>query len=70
MESLGLLTICISAFISVFVLLSILALAMRLILVVFPVRAAETDAVVIAAITAAAGRVFPGTSVKSIEEEK
>jgi hypothetical protein len=70
MESLGLLTICISAFVSVFILLTVLALAMRLILVVFPVRTAETDAAIIAAITTAAGRVFPGTSVTRIEEEK
>jgi hypothetical protein len=70
MESLGLLTICLSAFISVFVLLTVLALAMRLILVIFPVQAADTDAAIIAAITAAAGRAFPGTSVAKIEEVK
>ncbi len=48
MESVNLLTICFSAFASVFVLLSILAVSMRLILVVFPEKESDYDAALIA----------------------
>ncbi len=70
MEFMGLLSICIAAFISVFILLTVLALAMRVTLMIFPERMADTDAAVIAAITSVAGRVYPGTSVTRIEEER
>ena len=54
----------------VFVILAVLALVMRLIIVIFPEKLAETDAATIAALTAAVQTVFPGTKVTTIEEQK
>ncbi len=70
MQSADLLVICLSAFTSVFVLLAVLALVMRLIIVVFPERAAVADAAVIAAVSAAAQAAFPGTKITKVEEIK
>jgi hypothetical protein len=66
-----LLTICASAFVAVFVLLAILAAAMRLIMLVFPaIDQAGTDSSVVAAIHAAAHRSYPGKRITKIEEIK
>ncbi|MBN2227530.1 MAG: hypothetical protein JW763_09210 [candidate division Zixibacteria bacterium] len=70
MEPLGLLTICVSALISVFLLLSLLALVMRLILALFPVPVQVTDSAIVAAIVSAAQRLYPGTTVTKVEEVK
>lgn len=70
MESNGLIQICVIAFLMVFVILSVLAAAMRLIIVIFPEKAAATDAAMVAAVTAAVQTVFPGTKVTTIEEQK
>jgi len=70
MESTGLLQICVIAFLMVFTILAVLAGVMRLIIVIFPEKAAATDAAVIAALTAAVQTVFPGTKVTKIEERK
>ena len=68
--SLELLVICLSAFISVFVLLAVLALVMRLIIVAFPEKIADTDAALIAAVTLAAQGIFPGMKTTKVEEIK
>ena len=74
MESIDLLTVCISAFIAVFGLLTILALIMRLILVAFPEReipqpaVAATDGAVIAAVTTVISNLYPGTKISKVEE--
>jgi hypothetical protein len=70
MGSNELLQICGIAFLMVFVILTVLASVMRLIIVIFPEKLAETDAATIAGITAAVQTVFPGTKVTSIEEKK
>ena len=70
MASSGLLTVCISAFIAVFILLSILALVMRFILCIFPVKDGGTDAAVMAAISTTYNTIYPETTIKKIEEEK
>ncbi|UCD17605.1 MAG: hypothetical protein JSV44_01500 [Candidatus Zixiibacteriota bacterium] len=70
MESMSLLTICISAMISVFFLLSLLAVVMRLILAIFPQLEVKTDSTIIAAVVAAAQRLYPGTTVTKVEEVK
>jgi hypothetical protein len=70
MESTGLLQICAIAFLMVFAILTILALVMRLIIVIFPEKAVATDAAMIAAVTAAVQTVLPGTKVTTIEERK
>ncbi len=61
--------ICVSAFITVFVVLGALAGLMRLILFAFPVKD-EDGAAVVAAITAAVHHVYPGTKITKIEELK
>lgn len=71
MESLNLLTTCGAALLAVFALLSLLAVVMRLILVVFPARPAalpRADAAVYAAITSAVHTLYPGASVTKLEE--
>ncbi len=64
----SLLGICVSAAIAVFLLLSILALVMRLILWAFPAAEPDDDVVVYAAVAAVAQRAFPGSVVTRIEE--
>lgn len=70
METPDLLTICTSAFIAVFLLLTVLALVMRIIIVVFPQKADKTDAAFIAAMATAVSSVYPGTKITNIEEIK
>jgi len=70
MVSTDLLTVCFSAFIAVFLLLSVLALTMRLILSVFPDKGGETDATLIAAISSSYKSIYPGTNLTKIEEVK
>jgi hypothetical protein len=63
----NLLIISLSAFIAVILLLSLLAGIIRALTALFPV-ADGPDAAVLAAISAAAARVYPGTKVTRIEE--
>lgn len=65
-----LLIICLSALISVFVLLAVLALVMRLIIVFFPEKLAATDAALVAAVMTTAQAAFPGMKVTKVEEIK
>ncbi len=61
--------ICISAFLAVFVLLSVLAVVMRLILVAFPeAKGGGTDAAVLAAVSSTVSSIYPGTQITKIEE--
>ena len=61
--------ICVSAFIAVFALLSFLAVAMRLLIIIYPENvAARADAAFIAALTSAMAITYPGTKVTKIEE--
>ncbi len=69
MGSLDLLLICVSAFIGVFILLSVLALIMRLIIAVFPEKAeAVSDTAVVAALATVVTAVYPGTRITKVEE--
>lgn len=70
MGSSDLLFICISAFISVFVLLSVLGLLMRLILAVFPEKNAGPDAAVLAAVSTVVQTLYLGTKITKVEEIK
>jgi hypothetical protein len=65
----NLLMISISAFAAVILLLSFLAAVIRLLTTIFP-EGDGPDAVVLAAISAAAARAYPGTRVSRIEEER
>ena len=68
MPSPDLLTICVSAFISVCALLAGLAVVMRLILLIFPQREEKTDAAMIAAVASVLQTVYPGTRIVKVEE--
>ena len=72
MDEPNLLLICISSFSAVMIILSLLALMMRLLLVLFPVKIQKegNDSAVIAAINTAYNRKFPGTRVLKIGEQK
>jgi hypothetical protein len=70
MQSTELLTICLSAFMAVFVLLAVLASLMRLIIIIFPQRIAASDAAMIAAVTTVMQSLYPGTKVTKVEEIK
>ena len=69
MES-NLFLVCISSFIGVFFVLTFLAIAMSLIMVMFPVKedALPDDTPVYAAISSTYARLFPGTKITNIEE--
>jgi hypothetical protein len=70
MGSLDLLLICSLSFLSVFFVLSLLAVVMRLITEIFPQRRSDMDTTVYAAISATAAEHFPGTRITKIEELK
>jgi hypothetical protein len=74
MSDFGLLSISATAFVEVFLLLSILAVLMKILMMVFPAPEASTDRIagsvdpaVIAVITSAATTAFPGSRVTKIE---
>jgi hypothetical protein len=70
MDSLELLFVCLSALLAVFVLLTILAIIMRILIAVFPEKLAKSDAALLAAVTTAAASIYPGMRVTRVEEEK
>ena len=70
MGSSELLVICGTAFLYVFAVLFVLALAMRLIILIFPMKKTGIDAAVVAALATAVNRAFPGTKITKIEEKK
>jgi len=70
MQSLDLLPICITAFLAVFVLLTVLAVVMRIIELIFAHKETTADAAMLAAVTAAVRAVYPGTIITKVEEVK
>lgn len=73
MESTQLLFVCVSALLAVFVLLTLLAVTMRVLVAVFPEtleKLAKSDAALLAAVTTVAASVYPGMRVTRVEEEK
>jgi hypothetical protein len=62
--------VCVAAFSAVFVLLSLLALAMRGLIAVFPEKTAKADAALVAALTSVVSAVFPGSKITRVEEER
>jgi hypothetical protein len=65
----NLLLVCVSAFLAVFVVLSFLAVAMRVLILVAPERVGGgADAAVVAAVASAVSATYPGTVVTRIEE--
>ena len=73
MDSNQLLYVCLSSLLAVFVLLTVLAVAMRILVAVFPEvveKLAESDAALLAAISATITNMYPGLKVTRVEEEK
>jgi Co/Zn/Cd efflux system component len=70
MGSLDLVYICASAFTAVFLLLTVLAIMMRIIIAMFPPKDTTSDSAVIAAIATVASNIYPGTKISNIEELK
>jgi hypothetical protein len=65
----ALVIVCIAAFAAVFVLLSLLAAIMRLILAAFPqIDRQVADAAVIAAVSTVVTNLYPRTRITKIEE--
>lgn len=70
---LNLLMMCAASFSAVFSVLAFLAIAMRLIIILFPekvIGAGGEDAAIYAAITSTYARLYPGTKVTGIKEIK
>jgi hypothetical protein len=70
MEFPELLSVCVSAFIVVFIILTSLALFMRLIIILFPDKSGDDDKAVFAVIASVINRIYPGTKITKIEEVK
>lgn len=70
MEPTSLFSVCTIAFVSVFALLSFLAVTMHLTTVLFPVRGTAVDPAIVAAISGTVASVVPGARVTHIEEER
>ena len=64
------LTMCLMAFVAVFILLTVLALVMRLITYIFPMEEEKTDAALISAISTTYQTIYPNTRITKIEETK
>ena len=69
METPDLITICLTSFVAVLLLLSFLALVMRIIILIFPAKE-DDDSAVVAAITSAYNVHYPGTKIIKIGEQK
>jgi hypothetical protein len=70
MESTDLLMVCVAAFFAVFTLLTLLALAMRGLIAVFPEKADKIDPALLAAVSSVVATVFPGSKITRVEEER
>lgn len=70
MENPDLLWVCISAFTVVFIILTVLALFMRFMIILFPDKLQKDDQAVVAAIASTFNRIYPGTKITKIEELK
>ncbi|MFP4528569.1 MAG: hypothetical protein ACLFQX_08475 [Candidatus Kapaibacterium sp.] len=70
MNTPDLLFMCLAAFIAVFILLTALAVIMRIILRIFPAKAAVADPAILAAIASTMNSVYPNTQITKIEEVK
>jgi len=69
MQSLELVFICVSAFLTVFIVLVVLAVLMQLTTYIFEAKD-EDDSVIYAVLASKMNKVFPGTQITKIEELK
>lgn len=73
MDSNQLLFVCLSSLLAVFLLLTFLAIVMRILVAVFPEtleKLAKSDAALLAAISTTITSRYPGLRVTRVEEEK
>ena len=70
MESTGILAICFSAIVTVFLILTILAVFIKIITRLFPFKEAEEDSAIYAAIASGYSVIYPGTKITKIREIK
>lgn len=70
MATSGLILVCLTAFISVFVLLSLMAATMRIIIFIFPQQTVSSDSAVMAAISATVAQKYPDKKITKVEEQK
>lgn len=70
MNSTDILTISFSAFVTVFFVLSCLAIFMNIIVKLFSVKKTDTDITIYSAIASAYQTIYPGTKITKIEEVK
>ena len=68
MERPDLLMVCIASFSAVFLLLTFLAVVMRILIQVLPEKLAKVDPAVLAAITATVSALYPGTRITRVKE--
>jgi hypothetical protein len=61
---------CILAFAIVFLVLSILAISIRLLITVFPEKSDQDDPAVVAAVTSHLNRIYPRLQITKMEELK
>ena len=64
----NLLLICTSAAVAVFALLTLLAIAMRVLMAVFPEEIGQGDAAMLAAVATAVSAAYPGTKITDVTE--
>lgn len=65
-----LLVICAAAFVAVFLLLSLLAVVMRVLTAVYPEKPTGIDGATLAAVSAAVSAAYPGMRITNVEETK
>jgi hypothetical protein len=70
MGSPDILLVCVTAFIAVFILLTILALVMRALIAVFPERISDSDPAMLAAVAAVVSAAYPGAKISKIQEQR
>jgi len=70
MESPGILSICFSAMITVFLILSGLAVSIKIIMQLFPFKEIKEDSTIYAAIASSYSVIYPGTKITMIKEIK
>jgi hypothetical protein len=70
MESHGILSICFSAITTVFLILSGLAVSMKIITRLFPFKEVIKDSTIYAAIASSYSAIYPGTKITKIKEIK
>ena len=70
MESPGILSICFSAIITVFLILSVLAVSIKVITRLFPFKEIKEDSAIYAAIASGYSVIYPGTKITKIKEIK